>query len=179
MSDKSFLDQALGIAVDAHCGQYRKQSLMPYVVHPIRVADLVDKISVGDDIMISAAFLHDVLEDCGQMYHQTIKSLSHSVYDVVMELTHDESIAKEEYLKSFSIKSIRSLIIKVCDRVDNLRDYKSSSCPKHLKYVKKYAKKAKSLIEIVESRMKEIKDSGLVIMSEFEKLVDEIKEKMK
>lgn len=57
------IDKAIEFAVRAHEGQYRKGSMRPYILHPIEVADIVS--AMTDDVeVISAAYLHDTIEDC-------------------------------------------------------------------------------------------------------------------
>jgi len=53
--------KALEIAIKAHIGQIRKSG-EPYIVHPILVASITAFIS-GDETMVQAALLHDVIED--------------------------------------------------------------------------------------------------------------------
>lgn len=55
-------DQILQLATDAHGDQKRKYTGDPYIVHPISVAEIVSTHG-GDDAMVYAALLHDVLED--------------------------------------------------------------------------------------------------------------------
>ena len=59
------LEQAFTLASDAHEGQCRKSG-EPYIVHPILVASIVAELT-GDEAMVIAALLHDVVEDT--IYH--------------------------------------------------------------------------------------------------------------
>jgi len=55
--------QALILATKAHDGTYRKSNdKVPYIIHPIRVAEVVAQYTNNDNI-IAAAYLHDVVED--------------------------------------------------------------------------------------------------------------------
>lgn len=56
--------EALAFAITAHAGQFRKNGITPYIVHPIGVADIVYE-NGGNQEQILAALFHDILEDCG------------------------------------------------------------------------------------------------------------------
>ena len=56
--------KALEFATAAHQGQVRKYSGVPYITHPIAVADIVRTVPHTEQ-MLAAALLHDVVEDCG------------------------------------------------------------------------------------------------------------------
>lgn len=62
----TLLDAALQIAAQAHAGQRRKYTGEPYLSHCIEVVNILIKHGVQDDsdVMMAAAALHDVLEDC-------------------------------------------------------------------------------------------------------------------
>lgn len=66
MTDKLQV-RAARFARDAHKGQSRKYTGRPYIVHPMNVAVLVKNHYTGPhyDEAIAAAWLHDVVEDCG------------------------------------------------------------------------------------------------------------------
>ena len=86
---------ALTYATAAHAavGQRRKYTNQPYIVHPIRVANIVDSYG-GTDDMISAAYLHDVVEDT----HITIEDINDmfgSVIAVIVDELTDVSIASD------------------------------------------------------------------------------------
>ena len=54
--------QAKSFAEKAHKGQRRKNANIPYITHPIRVAERLESIHASDEL-ICAAYLHDVVED--------------------------------------------------------------------------------------------------------------------
>ena len=62
MRTRTTLARVYATAAHAAVGQRRKYTDQPYIVHPIRVAEIVDLYG-GTDDMISAAYLHDVVED--------------------------------------------------------------------------------------------------------------------
>ena len=57
------IDRAIEFATKAHKGQYRKGTKRPYIVHPMEVGEIVSSMTTDEEI-ISAAILHDTIEDC-------------------------------------------------------------------------------------------------------------------
>ena len=57
------INKAIEFATKAHEGQYRKGTKRPYIVHPIEVGDIVAAMTKDEEV-ISAAVLHDTIEDC-------------------------------------------------------------------------------------------------------------------
>lgn len=64
--------QAVAHAVQAHAGQVRKGTTIPYISHPLAVSPLVLEFG-GDEDQAIAAELHDVLEDCGAAHAPLIE----------------------------------------------------------------------------------------------------------
>ena len=132
------LSVAISVAAMWHQGQTRKDSTLPYIVHPIAVASNVRQFvqAFGSpeenknlEMLMKGAVLHDVVEDCPGVTFDKIKSLFGSqVASLVEELTNDpamvEEMGKTEYLKcKMHGMTSDALLIKLCDRLDNLRDY--------------------------------------------------------
>ena len=127
------IDQALVFAATAHKGVSRKESndghLLPYIFHPVEVAKKIWGWGLGEELMLKAAVLHDVVEDCpgfdlDRYDHQNgygIKDVfGQSVADLVMELTlvsdkdwtpEQARRAKQDYIKSFKNKSLAALVM--------------------------------------------------------------------
>jgi len=115
--------KALDFAVDAHEGQKRKKSEVPYIYHPLNLACHALAMSITDDDVIAACLLHDVIEDCGK----TAKDLpvSEEAREIVVLLTHgktnDEN--RDKVLKAY-YKAIganpKAALVKCMDRCNNL-----------------------------------------------------------
>ena len=58
--------KAVDYAVEAHEGQRRKRSAVPYIYHPLNLACHALSMDIRDDAVIAACMLHDVIEDCGK-----------------------------------------------------------------------------------------------------------------
>ena len=111
--------------IQSHRGVYRNDG-SHYYEHPIRVGDMVSDYTADEDVIISA-YLHDVLEH-GDGTESEIKNLfNERVLDIVKELTNDLELIKIKGKKDYLIHKINnmsneSLLIKLCDRYDNLVD---------------------------------------------------------
>ncbi|NOR55289.1 MAG: RelA/SpoT family protein [Sulfurovum sp.] len=128
--------KALELSLTAHDGQTRKSG-EPYIVHPILVAAITAKIS-NDEMMVQAALLHDVVEDTSFTIEELEAIFGDDVAHMVEGLTKIVEIRDEELVPSgsderlihsaltfrkmlvASIKDVRVLVIKLCDRLHNM-----------------------------------------------------------
>src|SRR5690242_18855975 len=78
-------DDALEFAVKAHARvqQERKGTDFPYVAHPIRVAEILDRFGLDDDVIV-AGFLHDTIEDAGITAKEIGERFDSPVADLVV-----------------------------------------------------------------------------------------------
>ncbi len=120
------IDEAREFATKAHEGQVRKGTHRPYIVHPIEVAEIVSSITKDKEV-ISAAFLHDTIEDCkGVTKDLLTKRFSKRVADLVGQESedktktwHERKAATIEHLKT-APREVR--IIALADKLSNMRD---------------------------------------------------------
>jgi len=113
----------------AHRGQQRKYRGSPYSHHPFRVARAVAGHEIGSRITVAAALLHDTIEDTGVREGDLRREFGDEIADLVVELTkpdYPESVSRaqrfELELKRLATISRRAKIIKLLDRMDNVRD---------------------------------------------------------
>ena len=130
------INKAINFAILAHEGQFRKSG-EPYIIHPILVATIVASIS-NDKTMIIAALLHDVVEDTKYensdieaLFGKDVEHLVDGLTKIV-EIREDELVksdSSEKLIKSAlsfrkiliaSIKDLRVLVVKLCDRLHNM-----------------------------------------------------------
>ena len=132
MSERSITpltQKAIAYAMNAHEGQYRKGSGLPYVTHPIAAYSLVQqfKESHNLDIICAAALLHDTIEDCDVTYTNISEEFGYQVAELVQEVTNDSHLikvyGKEEYM-NHKLKGMSSyaLVIKIADMIANVSD---------------------------------------------------------
>jgi len=120
------VDKALEFATKAHEGQFRKGTKRPYIVHPIEVGDIVASMTVDEEI-ISAAILHDTIEDCEDISKEILeKEFSARVVDLVMQESEDKSKSwmerKGATIKRLATASREIQMIGLADKLSNMRD---------------------------------------------------------
>jgi (p)ppGpp synthase/HD superfamily hydrolase len=123
--------KALYFAAEKHDGQYRKGGKTPFIVHPVMVAFEVQKYTNNEEV-ISAAFLHDVVEDCNISINELSKKFGKNVSKIVKELSFlapktskkDKWCAKKQkYLNLISCASRETLLIVAADKFLNMKAY--------------------------------------------------------
>ena len=127
--DTQRLFAAFTYADSAHNSQLRKDG-SPYITHPLAVAEIVADLELDTDSII-AAMLHDTIEDTGATHEEISKMFSPTVADLVegvTKLTRVQYISKEEEqmenlrkMLMAMAKDIRVILIKICDRLHNMR----------------------------------------------------------
>ena len=118
---------ALRFARRVHFGQHRKQTGEQFVQHPIAVADLLTQ-SGFDGPMISAAYLHDVVEKTDVDLAEIQERFGPEVAALVDSLSEDPEVdgygARKRALRKRVLESGGdSVIIYAADRVANMRDW--------------------------------------------------------
>jgi len=134
--DTQRLFSAFNYADNAHSGQLRKDGT-PYITHPL--AEIVADLELDTDSII-AALLHDCIEDTGSTYEEIAKLFGTAVANLVegvTKLTRVQYTSKEEEqmenLRKMLLamaKDIRVILIKICDRLHNMRTMEYQSARK-------------------------------------------------
>ena len=127
--DTKRLFDAFTYADNAHSSQLRKDG-SPYITHPLAVAEIVADLELDTDSII-AAMLHDTIEDTGATHEDIAKRFGPTVADLVegvTKLTRVQYTSKEEEqmenlrkMLMAMAKDIRVILIKICDRLHNMR----------------------------------------------------------
>ena len=121
------IDKAIEFATKAHEGQLRKGTSRPYIVHPIEVGDIVSTMT-RDEEVISAAILHDTIEDCEGISQRILaQTFSERVASMVAQESEDKSRTWMER-KRATIEHLRTAsrevqMIGLADMRDIDRDY--------------------------------------------------------
>lgn len=134
---KSQCDGAFLFALTKHKGQFRLNG-EPYIVHPLHVLKTAMQFSSDKDVM-QAALLHDVVEDTNTPLNQIEFLFGEKTASLVEELTLPKTVQRKEkgdYLAGkVLILSNDALLLKLCDRLDNIKTLFSLSKP-HAERVK-------------------------------------------
>ena len=127
--DISMIEKAYEFAKDLHNGQVR-QSGEEYITHPLNVAYILAEMHADSDT-ICAGLLHDVIEDCGvskqeleDAYGSTVANLVYGVTKISKIHFSTENEALIEYYKKIIVgmsEDVRVIIIKLADRLHNMR----------------------------------------------------------
>ena len=131
-SDLKLIKRAYDFAKEKHGDQLRKSG-EPYIIHPVQVAYILAGLEL-DDATICAALLHDVAEDTDVTIKDIAKEFSPETAEMVdgvtklgnLKYTSAEEQQVENYRKMFLAmgKDIRVILIKLADRLHNMRTLK-------------------------------------------------------
>jgi hypothetical protein len=146
-------EEALQYATKAHAGQTRAGG-DPYITHPMRVADHIKqyKQSHNLDALISAAYLHDTVEDTDTTHEALHDLFGGLVASLVKELTSDpeqiKKMGKAQYLAhKMAAMSSYALVIKLADRLDNVKDITTARTPA---WRQKYKNETEHILNYIE-----------------------------
>ena len=176
---QALIDFACRYATEAHGDQKRKYTGEPYIVHPIAVAQLVA--SVTDDCnMISAAFLHDVIEDTDKTFDDIRDAgFGYEVAEYVLGMT-DVSVLSDgnrvtrkkmdrEHLQA---QCHQVQTIKLADLIDN-----SKSIIMHGgKFAPIYMAEKKLLLEVLTKGDASLRETALGIVKGWKQVWEQVSE---
>ncbi len=127
------LDKAYNFAVNAHKSQ-KRASGDPYSVHPIEVANILTDLKL-DSATITTGLLHDTIEDTFATYETIKQEFGDEVADLVDGVTKisafENSAGANSKVENFrklilaTSKDIRVLLVKIADRLHNMRTIKA------------------------------------------------------
>lgn len=187
---------ALAVARRMHNGQYRKDGV-PYFLHPLKVCSTLYSYGIKDDVILAAALLHDVLEDCQDKLPLNGKELiseygiSQEVYDIIQLLTKESGLNDYELSVYFDKikKNPKALLIKLSDRLHNSQTLYTFSHDKLKKYIretnlfiipmaqygKSFYPKYTNALSILKSNIYSLNHSMEIITNLYDKQIDELK----
>ncbi|MGN0396289.1 MAG: RelA/SpoT family protein, partial [Coprococcus sp.] len=140
-TDISMIEKAYKVADKAHNGQLRKSG-EPYIMHPLNVAIILAELELDKETIV-AGILHDVVEDTVMTSEEIAAEFSEEVAFLVegvtkltqLKMTTDKIEVQAENLRKMFLsmaKDIRVILIKLADRLHNLRTLKYQSPAKQI-----------------------------------------------
>lgn len=125
---------AANFAAIAHGDQKRKATGLPYIVHPLGVANiLANEGEVNHVLVLQAALLHDVVEDTKTTLAEIHASFGPIVANMVAEVTDDKSLPKSQRKRAqvdhAVTMSYGARLVKLADKLYNLRDLRRNPPP--------------------------------------------------
>ena len=144
------LNKAYNFALDAHQNQKREEGV-PYIIHPVAVASILTELKL-DSATITTGLLHDTIEDTNVTYETVKKEFGEEVANLVDGVTKLSALenkasdnSKAENFRKLILatsKDIRVLLVKLADRLHNMRTIH------FIKDKEKIIRKAKETMEI-------------------------------
>lgn len=117
--------KAIEFAARAHSGQYRKKTKIPYIVHPLQVAQiLIEHDSPGNAVI--AAILHDTIEDCETTLSDIKNHFGENIAHLVACVTEPEKsqpweVRKQHTLDSIAELPLEAILVLCADKLHNLQ----------------------------------------------------------
>ena len=135
------MQKALILARQFHNGQHRKGGA-DYIVHPLRVCAYLVSLNMEDDILLSSALLHDVVED-NDLIHENPEilvdeyKLNPEILKVVLTVTKSKGLNKDQETRYYDgiKRNWRALIVKLSDRVNNISTMQEFTPEKRISYI--------------------------------------------
>lgn len=115
--------KAIDFAVNAHRGQYRKGTKIPYIVHPLNMARLLIRKECPEEV-VTAGILHDTVEDTPVTLSDIREAFGVKVAGLVASVSTDKNKSWEERKKD-TVETIKRasdevLFIESADKLDNI-----------------------------------------------------------
>lgn len=127
----SLVERAIRMASVAHVNQRRKHTDIPYLSHLMHVAMILVKAGFDDEIILSAAILHDVVEDtsfCQEDIENEFPEEVANLVDILTEISEDEDgnrlpwqTRKENHIDEIREAPPEARAILLADKLHNLR----------------------------------------------------------
>lgn len=121
----NLIEKAIIIATKAHEKQYRKETNIPYIVHPFAVAMILMKNGCNDDV-IASGLLHDTIEDTDLTIQDIEREFGSNVADIVQGCSEpDRNLSweerKEQTLEEIKMASLDIRLVACADKIHNVR----------------------------------------------------------
>ena len=167
--------KALAFSAHKHRDQRRKGAdAAPYINHPIALADMLcNEAGITDEVVLCAALLHDTVEDTETTHEDLVAHFGKTIADIVAEVTDDKSLPKADrkrlQVEHAAHASDSAKLVKLADKISNLRDIASSPPTdwdldrkqKYFKWAKKVVDQIRGINPVLERIFDELHEKGI------------------
>ncbi len=174
---------AIQFAVQAHAGQFRKGTSVPYIVHPLAVGRILAEAGCAHEIVV-AGFLHDTVEDTSVTLDEIRAEFGARVADLVAAVTETDrsaawKVRKQETLNRLQVADDDVLVLALADKIDNMRSIRTCVQRKGERMWKRFNRPRqdqawyfRSLLSCFKTRIHQ--SPALELLPQFIHLVDEV-----
>lgn len=119
------IEKALVIAASAHEGQYRKNTKIPYITHPVAVGMILQNAGYREE-MVAAGILHDTVEDTDLTLADIEREFGKEVADIVEGCSEPDKSLSWEERKQHTIEYLKTAreeirVVACADKLHNVR----------------------------------------------------------
>jgi (p)ppGpp synthase/HD superfamily hydrolase len=123
------IEKALEVAGEAHEGQYRKGTKIPYITHPVAVGMILMKAGYGDSI-VTAGILHDTVEDTNITLTDIEREFGAEIAEIVAGCSEPDKSLSWEERKEHTIEFLKTAspeirAVACADKLHNVRSIMS------------------------------------------------------
>ena len=168
--------KATQFAALKHCDQRRKDGKTPYIIHPISVAMILAEIgSIEDPEILSAALLHDTLEDTDTSAHELDKNFGSRVRIIVEELTDNDMLtfsqSKQMQIENAPYLSKNATLVRIADKISNVSDViENPPTEWNQKRCNKYVDWAEAVMNNCQKVNQDLENHFFELLTEYRKL---------
>ena len=168
--------KATQFAALKHCDQRRKDGKTPYIIHPISVAMILAEIgSIEDPEILSAALLHDTLEDTDTSAHELDKNFGSRVRIIVEELTDNDMLTfsqrKQMQIDNAPYLSKDATLVRIADKISNVSDVIENPPPEwNQKRCNKYVDWTEAVMNNCQKVNQDLENHFFELLTEYRKL---------
>jgi (p)ppGpp synthase/HD superfamily hydrolase len=158
MEDSKIILDAKKFAQDKHKNQKRENGITTYYEHLEGVVNRLKSLGIIDKNVLSAAWLHDTIEETDVTFDEINERFGREVAIIVLSLSKEKNILKnkeERYINQLKSADLQAKIVKLCDISANLKDLINSPISKTQK--NKQVRKMSHYLNVIKNEVLENK----------------------
>ena len=167
--------KATQFAALKHRNQRRKDGKTPYIIHPISVAMILAEIGgIDDPEILSAALLHDTIEDTDTSAQELDKEFGSRIRIIVEELTDNNQLTisqrKQLQIDNAPHLSKDATLVKIADKISNVSDVIKTPPPKwDQKRCNEYVDRAEAVINNCQKVNQDLENHFFGLLTDYRK----------